>query len=844
MKKYLSWTLDFLHLFMYNEIIRLSVFIKKFLRGPKMKKLQFVFLILLFCFISLDSQAHPLQLEIPKDVRSLSEAIEQIQPRGEILLSPGTYEILTTIELSKPLKIRGTGNEPGEVVLQGKEKNVFFIHENGNVELANLTIQNEGTFHPTPTQEEKAEFEKHSQAIANSAAVRIQTPFCKFSGCIISSVHSSGVVVERRGCRPVFESCRIENCGSVGIWLFPGAEGVYADCKIRRNSKAGMVYGGMGSSPNIIGTLFSDGLAEGILICGDSRGAISSEFRANAGAGICVQSSSASPKISNSRFYDGETVGILFRNAVGEVCQCGFYGRLTAGIRIEGPRSRVSLTGNWFGDKSTSGILCTEGAACMVTGTAFQNQKEGVGIQIEGENTRVQIRDTVFAECACTGFYIRDKASPEIMQCRMRNHRGTGFLIQEEAAPQIRECGIVDLEGVGFEFRSGACGTMMQYSIERASGPGIILAGTGTSPSIRDSRFQKISSAPGIQVQESANAEFTNCVFQDCAGDGGHLSGKGTSVTFYSCRFGDSITSCRNGVVFEKGAVGRFEKCNFSKFSNCVFLSDPDTEAEFKECTFHEANVGLRAANGAKCSLFAVRFCLNSEFGMMLQGTGTSSFLSGETCFVRNCQGGVKVMDGATAVLEQCELRKHPAALEIEGTEAVVTVRKTIFSENEVGVQVKNGASGILKECDFKYCSTGVAAEGEGTYTEMTQCTLGPKNIVGIQFADQAAGKVLECQIFGGRIGIRSVGAKTIPEFTNCTVKNCREWGIQLKDGGSGCFRKNTVQENGLHESSDVIFLDGSGDWDLSGSGAELILEENLPALETLPAGKVKRNRQ
>lgn len=171
---------------------------------------------------------------------TLSDAISQAPPGSVIHLGEGEYIIDTTLEIQKPLCIRG---QASIISLSTKEpyRPVFQVSSTSGVTLENMKIRHQ------------------SPSVANNYAVYIQNAGdCTIQNMDISSSTGTGVTVEGilQGTTIRIQHCTIHDCAKNGVGIFPsiedtgsaaaaGTEIVVQGMSIERNQGHGMVVKGM-----------------------------------------------------------------------------------------------------------------------------------------------------------------------------------------------------------------------------------------------------------------------------------------------------------------------------------------------------------------------------------------------------------------------------------------------------------------------------------------------------------------------------------------------------------------------------------------------------------------------
>lgn len=175
---------------------------------------------------------------------NILDVIDQSPPGSVIYVEEGEYTIDTTLEIRKPLCIRGQSRGQSIISLSTHEpyRPVFQVSSASGVTLENMTIRHQ------------------SPSVANNYAVYLQNAGdCIIQNMDISSSTGTGVTVEgiQQGATIRIQNCTIHDCAKNGLGIFPSiedtastaeAEIVVQGMRIEHNQGHGIVIKGMQDS--------------------------------------------------------------------------------------------------------------------------------------------------------------------------------------------------------------------------------------------------------------------------------------------------------------------------------------------------------------------------------------------------------------------------------------------------------------------------------------------------------------------------------------------------------------------------------------------------------------------
>lgn len=172
---------------------------------------------------------------------SLARAIEQAPPGSILVLEEGTYRIEKTLEIRKPLIIRGAGDRQTTIELDTDEpyQPVFQISSADTVTLDTMTLRH------------------RSPSIANNYAVYLMDACdCTLANLDITSSTGTGLSIEGGRGTIRIQDCDIHDCAQNGIGIFPNIDSTVESLlriilnrtNVEQNNKHGLVIKGMNAS--------------------------------------------------------------------------------------------------------------------------------------------------------------------------------------------------------------------------------------------------------------------------------------------------------------------------------------------------------------------------------------------------------------------------------------------------------------------------------------------------------------------------------------------------------------------------------------------------------------------
>ena len=364
---------------------------------------------------------HGETLHVPKQFRSIQQAIDQASPGDSVLVQQGTYRERLKMAAGVTVRSEG-GDEKGEVGLRRAERTILDgggdLSKLPGVQMASgsvldgFTVTNVGNFDaPRWEQHYKSSGSQQKHALIGApgiAGISVENVDCKLVNNIVHHIGYTGIAVRGRAtvwCTVVNNVC-YRNMGG-GIGFMDHSRGLAQGNQCFENFYAGI--GHENASPMIIENICWNNVRAGI---GISEGACPIVMRnrcyENRRAGIgartgtgtrpliedndCFRNGMAgigadeesSPMIRGNRCYQNKMAGIGSRahasaTIVGNEC----YENEMSGIGQEGD-AKPTIINNHCHHNKLSGLsfnACDEGSCIAIGNRILENGKVAVGVQ-------------------------------------------------------------------------------------------------------------------------------------------------------------------------------------------------------------------------------------------------------------------------------------------------------------------------------------------------------------------------------------------------------------------------------------------------------------------------------
>lgn len=771
-------------------------------------------------------------VNVPKDASTLQEAYGKVASHGSIYLSPGTYTLDETLEITLPIFISGQGENAEDVVLQGKEKNVLHCRY-VQVGIENLMIRNVGRTPEIDSPEIPEFFEPVKESIAQAAAVRLDGPGCRMRNCFITSEKGCGIVMTSPNYDAIVECCTISNCGGVGIWAYPRTCGRFLRCFISENQMTGMIASGERTKMYVIQCRFENGKRGGLFLCGGVWGEVSGDFCGNAEEGLRIHGEGTDPQVT-ARFLNGKSAGVVVRKGGGGLFQnCEFSGNEAEGLRIQDKKTNPTLKlCRFLNGKSYGAVVSNEGNGIFES-CQFEKNASG-GLLVKGEGTRPAARVIQFSKEPTFGMCFTENAEADFIGCVFQNGKGPGILVKDAANPTVKGCKLHDVKTCGILIEDGGRGEFDDVEWIQGNGIGIELKGQNTAPTLKGGRFSHWEGRC-VRVSEKAGGKFNDCTFSGNTSEEVQVTGCETSPSFFRCRFCKERPAASENEVFygasvSEGASGVFQECLFqSTYAVGLVIRDVRTHPNILQCRFENGlRVGLRVEKGANGVIKDCTFTQFTATGLEITDAQTNPNVLGSR-FYASPGVGICVRNGASGSVAACKFSRNQSAVRVcdPGTSPVFG-NLEITGGRQYGIRVENGAAGAFAACIFSQCQeAGVYVSGKDSTPKFEKCTI-TENRTGARIAQGAEGIFEACTFLKNSTGFEVLDANSNPTLAVCRILNNAHWGVHVGPEAGGAFFGNVLSENGQSEHSDVLFLDGSGNWNVR-EGKDVVREKNTP---------------
>lgn len=380
---------------------------------------------------------------------------------------------------------------------------------------------------------------------------------------------------------------------------------------------------------------------------------------------------------------------------------------------------------------------------------------EGVPLTVRGPATIQQLR--IEGQDTTAPAVLIESSTPELTGIQVHAASASGMEVRGGARPTVRQCTVSNATGVGIGVADGAGGVFEQCEVTE-------------------------SGQPGIAVRGPAHPRLERCRIRHATGAGLSVSGDGSAVEAVDCTIHDIQGS---GVRLSDRATAHLTDCRISATSSDGVTLDSEAVLTLADSEVHdipENAVDLRS----RAVLTLVRSTVRrfGRNGLSVWDPGTHA--DAHHCEIHDSTGdypAVWVSDGATAVLESCQLRRVPDALFVldAGSRADV-VDSEISEVRSAAVSVSDGATVRVDACRLTQVGTGGWFRDAGSGGTVTGCSIDDAT-TGFIVAKGADPVVEDCTVTGPAEAGVFVSAAGRGSFTRCRVTGSHGYGFHIVDG-------------------------------------------------------------
>lgn len=310
---------------------------------------------------------------------------------------------------------------------------------------------------------------------------------------------------------------------------------------------------------------------------------------------------------------------------------------------------------------------------------------------------------------------------------------------------------------------------LVKCDITSAIGPGVVVTGENTGPTLRDCTIHR-AKLGGIRVAQKASGEFENCEVLANAGAGMIVTGR-ARPTVTRCRIRDNDSA---GILIDGQSAGAFEECDIWANAKAGIQVEDSSNPTVKNCKIHDGqSAGILVSEktlGAfvRCNIYA------------------------------NTLSGIEVSDSANPAFTRCDVHDGKAAgIHIHAKGFGTFDQCDIRANADVGIGVRGESNPTFKNCKILDSgSTGVFVHEKGFGT-FEQCDISANALSGIEVAEQGNPTFKQCKLREGKQAGISVHATGFGTFEDCEIRDTARCGIHIRDQGNPTLKNCKVHNSG-----------------------------------------------
>ncbi len=227
------------------------------------------------------------------------------------------------------------------------------------------------------------------------------------------------------------------------------------------------------------------------------------------------------------------------------------------------------------------------------------------------------------------------------------------------------------------------------------------------------------------------------------------------------------------------------------------------------ECTGHVTLVGLRLVNRSSAAVrttghghVTLRRCAVEGLGEFAVRAVRDTEVRVDDCEVRV---GRTELAGARGTLRASRFvaAKGDAIVVTDGAEADIT-GCTVSESRGHGIRV-SGATARIEDCELRRIGSASLAAGDHAEVHIVRCRVHEAHRTGISYHDQARGTVRDSSVHGARDGLY-IARGADPVVRGCRFEHCRNTGVNIQEQGLGRLEDCQVE---AAEDAGVSILTG-----------------------------------
>jgi len=381
------------------------------------------------------------------DVKTLAEAIEQVEENGIIRLAAGTHYLENPLELTRPVRLIGEGMDRTEVVCDGPNY-VLKYSGSGRFVASGITFKHTG---------------KAPAHVVVIAGGEVLLESCRFSGGVLDSQ---------------------ANEGGSGLVICGSSKGYVKGCQAVHNEANGIAVADQ-AQPTLEGNKSQENGWSGIAYWGSASGlATKNTCRRNKVHGIHL-GDQAQPTLEANACEENDWCGIAYYRAASGVARRNTCCRNTQhGVYLT-EQARPTLEGNTCRENEWCGIAYGGSASGVARdNTCSRNKKHGVYVEREAQPT---LQGNTCKENEWSGIAYLGSAAGIARNNTSSGNRQNGIVVAKQARPTLEANTCQGNEGSGIAYFGSASGLAVKNTCSGNRQAGIFVSGRAC-PSLSQNR--------------------------------------------------------------------------------------------------------------------------------------------------------------------------------------------------------------------------------------------------------------------------------------------------------------------------------------------------------------------
>lgn len=317
------------------------------------------------------------------------------------------------------------------------------------------------------------------------------------------------------------------------------------------------------------------------------------------------------------------------------------------------------------------------------------------GLWAHGEKAAPYLRKTNVRAPAGDGLFFSERAGGTVEDCELAQCLGAGARIAGGAKPVLQNCTArKNGEGVAVDEAAGAL-ERCQLLENRGAG---IRVGQAGSPTLRGCTLSA-NTGTGITVAGRARASLEACKLVGNGPNALLVTGRGSILNLRGC---DVRETPRDGLIFEEGAGGLVEDCDFNRCHWSAVRMQTGANATLRKCRIaNNDSFAVMANKDAKA--LVEDSDLSGSVHWPVAGAQAGGELTLRRCRISNGRHeGVMFWEKGTGTVEQCEIFQNQfAGVVVRGGSTPILRHCRIYGNRLEGIVFSEKGLGLIEECDL-----------------------------------------------------------------------------------------------------------------------------------------------